>query len=251
MVELWAARRGFHARASALSRTYVYLVGTEVSEGLSPYAWSLPDARAFPTLSVQRPDSSPGPGRPRARARDPRLLGLRPRRRTKERDADPPARRGPLGELGAAACSGARGNGLRPRHGAQPGGHGRRRRAGARAAGARRGHPGDPGTISRRPRARARAHACRGRLPFLLGGRMKLGPPVPRLAPTQPHPAGPLLARAEYLPRDDDPNAPRGKPRGRRPERDRPGRAHIALPPCSAVWTCAYLASRSATASRR
>ena len=48
VVEAWAARRGFHARASARSRTYVYLVGTDLPEGIRPYAWSLPDPRAFP-----------------------------------------------------------------------------------------------------------------------------------------------------------------------------------------------------------
>ncbi len=56
VVEVWPARMGFHARASALSRTYVYLVGTDLPEELAPYAWSLPDARAFPGLAVQRPD---------------------------------------------------------------------------------------------------------------------------------------------------------------------------------------------------
>jgi tRNA pseudouridine38-40 synthase len=40
----------FHARASARSRRYVYLVGTPPPEGLAPYAWSLPDRRAFPEL---------------------------------------------------------------------------------------------------------------------------------------------------------------------------------------------------------
>jgi len=58
VVEVRAAEKGFHARASALSRTYVYLVGTDLSEGLAPYAWCLPDARAFPSLAVQLPDPS-------------------------------------------------------------------------------------------------------------------------------------------------------------------------------------------------
>lgn len=40
----------FHARASASSRRYVYLVGTPPPEGLAPYAWTLPDPRAFPGL---------------------------------------------------------------------------------------------------------------------------------------------------------------------------------------------------------
>jgi tRNA pseudouridine38-40 synthase len=46
-----AARRvapSFHARASATARTYVYLVGAPPPEGLARYAWTLPDARAFP-----------------------------------------------------------------------------------------------------------------------------------------------------------------------------------------------------------
>jgi tRNA pseudouridine38-40 synthase len=56
VLDVWAAAKGFHARASAASRTYVYLVGTGVPEGLAAYAWSLPDGRAFPALSVQEPD---------------------------------------------------------------------------------------------------------------------------------------------------------------------------------------------------
>lgn len=39
-----------HARASARSRTYVYLVGWPPPPELAGYAWSLPDARAFPRL---------------------------------------------------------------------------------------------------------------------------------------------------------------------------------------------------------
>ncbi len=58
VVEAWAAPSGFHARASALSRTYVYLVGADLPPGLAPYAWCLPDARAFPSLAVQLPDPS-------------------------------------------------------------------------------------------------------------------------------------------------------------------------------------------------
>jgi tRNA pseudouridine38-40 synthase len=38
----------FGARASALARTYVYLVGWPAPPALAPYAWSLPDPRAFP-----------------------------------------------------------------------------------------------------------------------------------------------------------------------------------------------------------
>ncbi|ABC81317.1 tRNA pseudouridine(38-40) synthase TruA [Anaeromyxobacter dehalogenans] len=52
-----AARVGpsFHARGSAASRTYVYLVGAPPPEGLRPYAWTLPDARAFPELAEVPP----------------------------------------------------------------------------------------------------------------------------------------------------------------------------------------------------
>lgn len=51
--ELWcrAATRAdpsLHARASARSRRYVYLVGTPPPPSLRPYAWTLPDERAFP-----------------------------------------------------------------------------------------------------------------------------------------------------------------------------------------------------------
>ena len=41
----------FHARASALTRRYVYLVGTPPPPTLARYAWTLPDARAFPQLA--------------------------------------------------------------------------------------------------------------------------------------------------------------------------------------------------------
>ncbi len=37
----------FHARASATSRRYLYLVGLPAPEPLAPYAWSLPDPRSF------------------------------------------------------------------------------------------------------------------------------------------------------------------------------------------------------------
>src|SRR5512138_3624697 len=46
----------FHARSSAVARTYVYLVGAPPPAGLAPYAWTLPDARAFPGLAVARLD---------------------------------------------------------------------------------------------------------------------------------------------------------------------------------------------------
>ena len=40
----------FHARASALSRTYVYLIGLPPPEPLRPYAWTLPDSRSLPRV---------------------------------------------------------------------------------------------------------------------------------------------------------------------------------------------------------
>ncbi len=43
----------FHARNSALSRTYVYLVGQPPPEGLAAYAWTLPDERAFPGVAAR------------------------------------------------------------------------------------------------------------------------------------------------------------------------------------------------------
>lgn len=46
----------FHARASARSRRYVYLVGLPPPDGLVPYAWRLPDDRAFPGVRPSRLD---------------------------------------------------------------------------------------------------------------------------------------------------------------------------------------------------
>jgi tRNA pseudouridine38-40 synthase len=46
----------FHARNTALSRTYVYLVGTPPPAPLLPYAWALPDPRAFPGITDPRLD---------------------------------------------------------------------------------------------------------------------------------------------------------------------------------------------------
>lgn len=48
----------FHARNSATSRTYVYLVGTPPPEPLRSYAWTLPDARGFPDLAEPHLDPS-------------------------------------------------------------------------------------------------------------------------------------------------------------------------------------------------
>ena len=52
VLEAFAVPKSFHARASARSRTYVYLVGVELPEPLRPYAWSLPDRRAFKDLAL-------------------------------------------------------------------------------------------------------------------------------------------------------------------------------------------------------
>jgi len=43
----WRALPSFHARASATSRTYAYLVGLPPPDGLAGRAWQLPDERAF------------------------------------------------------------------------------------------------------------------------------------------------------------------------------------------------------------
>jgi tRNA pseudouridine38-40 synthase len=50
--------RAFHARADAVSRTYVYLVGAPAPGCADGYAWSLPDARAFPGLDAPRIDGA-------------------------------------------------------------------------------------------------------------------------------------------------------------------------------------------------
>jgi tRNA pseudouridine38-40 synthase len=47
-VEAWRVPPDFHARASALSRTYVYLVGSPPPSELAGRAWALPDDRGFP-----------------------------------------------------------------------------------------------------------------------------------------------------------------------------------------------------------
>ncbi len=47
----------FHARASADSRRYLYLVGVPPPSGLGPYAWALPDERAFPGERPERLDA--------------------------------------------------------------------------------------------------------------------------------------------------------------------------------------------------
>jgi tRNA pseudouridine38-40 synthase len=47
----------FHARASAKSRRYVYLVGAPPPPELTPWCWTLPDERAFPGLACTLPDA--------------------------------------------------------------------------------------------------------------------------------------------------------------------------------------------------
>ncbi len=51
-VAAWRTGPSFHARASALSRTYVYLVGAPPPPGLEGRAWRLPDDRAFPGVTT-------------------------------------------------------------------------------------------------------------------------------------------------------------------------------------------------------
>ncbi len=59
LICLGAARapRDFHARASALGRRYVYLVGAPPPDTVAPWCWSLPDERAFPGLTAPRLDA--------------------------------------------------------------------------------------------------------------------------------------------------------------------------------------------------
>ncbi len=56
-LEARAVPASFHARASASSRRYVYLLGVPPPEPLAPYAWTLPDERAFPSLRAERLDA--------------------------------------------------------------------------------------------------------------------------------------------------------------------------------------------------
>jgi tRNA pseudouridine38-40 synthase len=48
----------FHARNSAVARTYVYLVGAPPPDAVLPYAWTLPDERAFPGADPSRLDAA-------------------------------------------------------------------------------------------------------------------------------------------------------------------------------------------------
>jgi len=57
-LDAWRAAPGFHARASASSRTYVYLVGTPPPPELSPFAWTLPDERGFPGVRAPALDGA-------------------------------------------------------------------------------------------------------------------------------------------------------------------------------------------------
>jgi tRNA pseudouridine38-40 synthase len=50
--------RSFHARNTATGRQYVYLVGTPPPKPMRPYAWCLPDPRAFPDILAPRLDAS-------------------------------------------------------------------------------------------------------------------------------------------------------------------------------------------------
>ena len=60
-LDAWRMPASFHARSSAHSRRYVYLVGAPPPEPLRPYAWTLPDERAFPGVTTP-----PDPARVRA-----------------------------------------------------------------------------------------------------------------------------------------------------------------------------------------
>ncbi len=48
----------FHARASAVSRRYAYLIGVPPPAEVAPWCWTLPDERAFPGLACGLPDAS-------------------------------------------------------------------------------------------------------------------------------------------------------------------------------------------------
>ncbi len=57
-LEARRAEASFHARASAASRRYVYLVGLPPPPEVAPYAWTLPDERAFPRSAAARLDAA-------------------------------------------------------------------------------------------------------------------------------------------------------------------------------------------------
>ena len=52
-LDAWRASPSFHARASARTRTYVYLVGAPPPAALAGFAWALPDPRAFPGVDAR------------------------------------------------------------------------------------------------------------------------------------------------------------------------------------------------------
>lgn len=55
-IAAYRVARSFHARNTALARRYVYLVGAPPPGPLLPYAWTLPDPRAFPEITDPRID---------------------------------------------------------------------------------------------------------------------------------------------------------------------------------------------------
>jgi tRNA pseudouridine38-40 synthase len=57
-LEAWRVSPSFHARASALSRRYVYLVGLPPPPTLARYCWALPDERAFPGVRAEHLDAA-------------------------------------------------------------------------------------------------------------------------------------------------------------------------------------------------
>ena len=57
-LEARRVRGSFQARASAISRRYLYLVGVPPPPGLAAYSWTLPDERAFPRARPERLDAA-------------------------------------------------------------------------------------------------------------------------------------------------------------------------------------------------
>jgi tRNA pseudouridine38-40 synthase len=55
-LDAWRAPPAFHARASATSRTYFYLIGLPPPDGLQGRAWLLPDERAFAGVEARTLD---------------------------------------------------------------------------------------------------------------------------------------------------------------------------------------------------
>ena len=86
------APAAFHARASARSRTYVYLVGWPPPPELARFAWTLPDARGFPDTPVQRLDVARAADAMARAVGEHDFAGLaRPGEQTARRDVDPRA----------------------------------------------------------------------------------------------------------------------------------------------------------------